>query len=124
MIPKAYRPNARQREHRVLVRHRAKCQQRVTHLKCRIRHVAAAYNADHRGLFQADNLEQLQQRPELSAADRFVLAEQVRDYEQALERLKAAKAELKRFGQQGSAAEQTQRALLRSAPGVGEVVSE
>src|ERR1043165_1708247 len=40
MIPQAYRPSARQREHRILVRHRAKCQQRVTHLKCRIRHVA------------------------------------------------------------------------------------
>lgn len=124
MIPKAFRPSARQREHRILVRHRAKCQQRVTHLKCRIRHVAASYNADQRGLFQADHLEQLQKRPELSEADRFVLSEQVRDYEQALERLQAAKAELKRFGQKGSAAEQAQREILRSAPGVGEVVSE
>jgi transposase len=124
IIPRAYRAPARQREQRKLVRHRAKCQQRVSHLKCRIRHVAASYNADHRGLFQADQLEQLQQRPDLSAADRFVLAEQVRDYEQALARLKAARAELKRFAQQGSAAEQRQRAILRSAPGVGEVVSE
>jgi transposase len=124
MIPKSYRPTARQREHRKLVRHRAKCQQRVSHLKCRIRHVAASYNADHRGLFQEDHLEQLQQRPDLSAADRFVLREQVREYEQGLERLKAARAELKLFAKQGSAAEQRQREILRSAPGVGEVVSE
>jgi transposase len=123
MIPQAYRPNLRQREHRILVRHRAKCQQRVTHLKCRIRHVAASYNADHRQLFQADHLEQLQQRPELSEADRFVLAEQVREYEQALKRVQTAKAELKRFAQKGSDAEKGQREILRSAPGVGEVVS-
>lgn len=124
MIPRAFRPTARQREHRKLVRHRTKCQQRVSHLKCRIRHVAASYNADHRGLFQEDHLQDLQQRPELSGADRFVLREQVREYEQSMQRLKAARAELKRFGEQGSAAEQTQRAILRSAPGIGEVVSE
>lgn len=124
MIPQAYRPSVRQREHRILVRHRAKCQQRVTHLKCRIRHVAASYNLDHRQLFQADHLKQLQERPELSGADRFVLSEQAREYEQALERVRAAKAELKRFAAQGSDAEKAQREILRSVPGVGEVVSE
>lgn len=124
MIPQAYRPNVRQREHRKLVRHRSKCQQRVSHMKCRIRQVAASYNADHRALFQADHLEQLQQRPELSAADRFVLGEEIHDYKEALARLQAARAELKRFGSQGSAAEQAQREILRSAPGVGAVVSE
>jgi transposase len=60
MIPQAYRPSPRQREHRKLVRHRNKCQQRISHLKCRIRQIAASYNADHRALFQADHLEALQ----------------------------------------------------------------
>jgi transposase len=124
LIPKAYRPNARQREHRKLVRHRAKCQQRISRLKCQIRQVAASYNADARALFQEDQLERLQQRPDLTAADRFLLSEYVGDYEQALQRLKAAKAELKRFGAGGSVVEQAQREILRSAPGVGEVVSE
>src|SRR5437588_1227746 len=124
MIPKAYRPNARQREHRTLVRHRAKCQQRLSRLKCKLRHVAATYNADHRQLFQGDHLEHLRQRPDLSAADRFIVSEYLLDYAQALARLQAAKAELKRFGAQGSALEQAQRELLRSVPGVGEVVSE
>src|SRR5262249_19670934 len=75
-------------------------------------------------LFQGGHLEDLQQRADLSAADRFVLGEQVRDYEHALKQLKSARAELKRFAQQDSAAEQMQREILRSAPGVGEVVSE
>jgi len=124
MIPRAYRPNARQREHRKLVRHRAKGQQRVSRLKCQIRHMAASYNADHRQLFQTDHLDALQKRTDLTEADRFILSEQVGEYEQALARLKAAKKQLQRFGEQGSAAEQAQREILRSAPGVGEVVSE
>jgi transposase len=124
MIPKAYRPNARQREHRKLVRHRAQCQQRVSRLKCQIRHLAATYNADHRQLFQAEHLEELQQRADLTEADRFILPQRLLDYEQALERVQAAKAELKRFAGKGKKAEQKQRQILRSAPGVGEVVSE
>jgi transposase len=124
LIPQAYRPNARQRAHRTLVRHRTKCQQRVSRLKCKLRQVAALYNADHRQLFQADYLQQLRQRPELTEADRFLVSEYLLDYEQALTRWRAAKAELQRFAAQGSAGEQAQRAILRSAPGVGEVVSE
>jgi len=124
MIPQAYRPNARQREHRKLVRHRAKCQQRLSRLKCQLRQLAATYNADHRQLFQADHLEELRQRPDLTEVDRFLVPEYLRDYEQALARLMSARAELKRFAGEGSAAEQAQRALLRSVPGVGEVVSE
>jgi transposase len=124
MIPRAYRPNQRQREHRKLVRHRAKCQQRVSRLKCRIRYVAASYNADHRQLFQADHLETLQQRTDLTEADRFILSEHVCEYEHALARLKAAKKTLQRFGEQGSAAEQAHREILRSAPGIGVGVSE
>jgi transposase len=124
MIPRAYRPAARQREHRKLVRHRAQCQQRVSRLKCQIRYLAASYNADRRDLFQANHLEELAQRAELTEADRFVLEQRRQDYDQARARLEAAKKELKRFASNGPEAEQQQRARLRSAPGVGEVVSE
>jgi transposase len=124
MIPKAYRPNARQREHRKLVRYRAQCQQRVSRLKCQIRYLAATYNADHRQLFQAERLAQFRERSDLTEGDRFILTERLLDYEQALERLHSAKVELRSFTKKGSAAEQEQREILRSAPGVGVVVSE
>jgi transposase len=124
MIPKAYRPTARGREHRVLVRHRVECRQRISRLKCQIRYLAATYNADHRDLFQADQLEELRQRPDLTGADRFVLEQHLKNYQDALERLSAAKAELKQFAKKGSAAEQKEREILLSAPGVGEVVCE
>jgi transposase len=124
MVPPAFRPGVRQREHRKLVRHRQKCQQRLSRLKCRIRHVAASYNADHTGLFKTDHLEELRGRADLSEADRFILGELMQEYEEAWKHLKAARLELKRFAEKGSAAEQAQREILRSAPGVGEVVSE
>src|SRR5205807_3295228 len=107
-----------------LVRHRAHCQQRVSRLKCQIRHLAATYNADHRQLFQPEHLEELRQRADLTEADRFILPQRLLDYAQARERVQAAKAALQQFAAQGSKAEQKQRAILRSAPGVGEVVSE
>src|SRR5580658_2896125 len=68
MVPKAYRPTARQREHRVLVRHRVQCRQRVSRLKCQIRHLAASYNADRPDLFDPDRLEELRQRKDLTGA--------------------------------------------------------
>jgi transposase len=124
MIPKAYAPTIRQREHRQLVRYRTECRQRVSRIKCQIRHLAASYNADHRQLFQADKLAELQARKDLSKTDRFLLKERLSAYDQALERVKRAKEELRKFAKQGNQAEQEQRKILRSAPGVGEVVSE
>jgi transposase len=124
MIPQSYRATPRQREHRVLVRHRARCRQRVSRLKCQIRHLAATYNADRRDLFSAAHLEELQQRPELTEADRFVLGQYVLDYRQALARHAAATRALKEFAKAGSAAESAQREVLLSVPGVGPVVSE
>jgi transposase len=124
LIPKAYRPNVRQREHRQLVRYRTQCQQRISRLKCQIRYLAATYNADHRQLFQPEQLQEFQQRKDLREVDRFILAQRLLDYEQGLKRLQTAKKELKRFAQKGAPAEQKQREILRTAPGVGEVVSE
>jgi transposase len=72
----------------------------------------------------AGHLEQLQQREELSEADRFIVSAYIGEYERALQQLKAANRELKRFGEGGSETEQAQREILRSAPGVGEVISE
>jgi transposase len=60
----------------------------------------------------------------LTEADRFVLNQRLNDYDFAHERLAAAKAEVKAFAQKGSEAEQKQREIVLSAPGIGEVVSE
>lgn len=124
LIKTAYRPTARQREHRTLVRHRAKCRQRVSRLKCRLRHVAASYNADRPDLFEADQLEAFGSRKDLTGADRFVWSELRSEYEEAVSRHDSAAKELKRFAAAGPASEQKQREIVQSAPGVGVVVTE
>jgi transposase len=124
MVPEAYRPTARKREHRVLVRYRVQCRQRLSRLKCQIRHLAASYNADRPDLFAADRLEELRQRQDLTDADRFVLEQRLKSFDEALKRLSEAKAELKSFASQGPKSEQKEREIVQSAPGVGEAVCE
>ena len=55
MIPQAYRPTPRQREHRVLVRHRCFLQRRITSIRTKIRRILSDYNADRRDLFTAED---------------------------------------------------------------------
>lgn len=123
LIPPAYRPTARQREHRVLVRHRTQVMQQCSRIKCQIRRVLSNYNADRRDVFTAAAEEYLKEL-KLSAADRFVLEQLLEDLAHKKKHLAAAKQALRHFAAQGPAKDQEIRAVLRSAPGVGEVVSE
>lgn len=123
LIPPAYRPTPREREHRVLVRHRVAQRRRVSQLKVKVRRVLANYNADRRDLFTAAGAEYLKQVA-VSPADRFVLDQFLESLKHAERQLKEAQARLRQFAKEGPAREQEARELLRSAPGVGEVVSE
>src|SRR5215469_7731069 len=53
MIPQAYQPTPRQREHRTLVRHRQFLQSRITSVRSKIHHILSNYNADRKDLFSA-----------------------------------------------------------------------
>src|SRR3954470_2302511 len=53
MIPRAYMPTPRQRQHRALVRHRQYLRGRITSVRCKIRHILADDNADRRDLFSS-----------------------------------------------------------------------
>jgi transposase len=123
MIPQAYRPTARQREHRVLVRHRTQVSQQCSRIKCQIRRVLSNYNADRRDVFTAAGAEYLQSL-KLSNADRFVLNQYLADLAYKKKNLEAAKKELRNFAATGPAKDREIRAVLRSTPGVGEVVSD
>ena len=74
MIPQAYRPTPRQREHRALVRHRQFLQKERTQLRIKVRRVVSDYNADRRDLFSRRGLEALAAVP-LSDSDRFIVAQ-------------------------------------------------
>jgi transposase len=123
MIPQAYRPTPRQREHRVLMRHRCYLQRRITSIRNKVRWIASAYNADRRDLFTEEGLVHLQQI-ELSAAERFSVEQLLSEWRFHQQRLRELHKELKRFTEQASAAEAEARALLQSIPGVGPVTTE
>src|SRR5207237_7008434 len=56
MIPQAYRPTPRQRQHRVLVRQRCYVQRRITSVKNKLRRILSDYNADRKDLFSSEGL--------------------------------------------------------------------
>lgn len=63
MIPEAYRPTPRQREHRSLVRYRYYLQKRVVSVRNKIRRLLADYNADAKDLFTVRGLVRLTELP-------------------------------------------------------------
>jgi transposase len=120
MIPQAYRPTPRIRQHRVLVRHRCWLQRRITSLKCKVRNVLGHYNADIAELFTRQG-EQHLATVSLSPADRFTvraLQEQLGLFQR---QLREADRQLTEFAESGPLAEREARALLGSIPQIGPV---
>ena len=120
MIPEAFRPSDRQRQHRTLVRHRQYLKQSATALKNKMRRIAADYNADRKDLFTADGWKSLGGvgvRP----ADRFVLDLLRAEWAYLEGQLKDLTARLKAFAADAPAKEAEARAKLGTIPGVGPV---
>lgn len=120
MIPEAYRPTPRQRQHRVLVRQRYFLRKRITGLKNKIRHIVSNYNADRADLFEDEGQAYLAELA-LIAADRFVLKQLLASWRYHQEQLAAVDQELKVFAKKAPQREQEARAVLESIPGVGAV---
>jgi transposase len=128
MIPQAYRPTPRQRQHRVLVRQRCFIRRGITAVKNKIRRILSDYNADRKDLFTAEGQVYLSQM-KVSPADRFVLDQLCEHWEQRAKQMREVDKELRRFAAKAPAAEAEARAVLASMPQVGEatidiVVSE
>jgi transposase len=120
MIPEAYRPTPRVRQHRVLVRHRQAVQSQITSVKCKLRHKAGFYNADIAKLFTARGLEHLA-KIAMSDADRFE-CQALQDQLLFLRKqLRAAEKELASFALTAPVAERESRAVLATMPSVATV---
>jgi len=118
MIPAAYRPTPRQREHRVLVRQRVHVQRRVASVKNKIRRILSNYNADQEDLFTREGFEYLAEI-EVSAADRFALDQLTEQYFLFQKHLVAGDKMLRKFAATAPIAEAEARAVLNTIPGVG-----
>jgi transposase len=120
MIPEAYRPTPRQREHRALVRHRRFVQCQLTQLKNKIRAIASNYNADRKNLFTAAGQAHLAAVP-LSESDRFVVRELWDQLTYLGLQLLAVTRQLKRFAAKAPVREAEARVVLHTIPHVGVV---
>ena len=121
MIPEAYRPTPRQREHRTLVRHRQYLKQCVTALKNKMRLIASNYNADRRDLFTRPGWEEAWRVTELSKSDRFVVDQLHAEWQHLEGQLLELGKRLKEFAADAPTREAEARAKLATIPGVGPV---
>jgi transposase len=120
MIPEAYRPSPRVQQHRVLVRHRRQIQQRITRVKCKLRHKLAYYNADLLELFTEAGERHIQQVA-MSTADRFEVEALQEQLELLRQQLQRADQRLQEFAKDAPLAEREARAILATMPLTGPV---
>lgn len=118
MIPEAWRPTPRVRQHRSLVRRRCKLQNRITSIKNTMRALLTRYNADRKDLFTA--VGQLASgETQMLAEERWLMDDLWEDLQAASQRLKKLDDRLKKFGTAAPIAEREARTVLESMPGVG-----
>ena len=124
MIPQAYRPTPRQREHRILVRHRQYLKQGVTAIKNKIRRILGDYNADRKDLFTAEGWPKALTGVKLSDSDQFVLDQLHADWKFLEGQIDELTKRLKEFAKKAPAREAKARAKLATIKGVGAVTIE
>ena len=124
MIPEAYMPTPRQRQHRALVRHRQYIRGRMTSVRCKIRRILGDYNVDRKDLFSAQCGKAYLKQVPLSNADRFVIKQLWSEYEEHEARLLAVAKEIKKFAAKAPKREAEARQIIKTAPGVGFVTAE
>ncbi len=124
MIPRAYQPTPRQREHRTLVRHRQFLQSRITSVRSKIHHILSNYNADRKDLFSAQCGPAHFKEVPLSDADRFVIKQLWVEWQEHIAQREALTKKIKAFVAKAPQREKEDRALLMTAPGVGFVTAE
>jgi transposase len=120
LIPEAYRPTAREREHRVLVRHRHYLQKRITGVKNKVRHLLAVHNADLKNPFSRAGQAQLAEL-KLPAADRFAIEQLLDEFAHHRRQLRQMDQRLAEFAESAPLAEREAREILESVPNVGPV---
>lgn len=123
MIPEAWRPTPRVREHRTLIRRRCKIQSRITSIKNTIRGLLTRYNADQTNLFTRFGRASAK-KLKLLETERFVLDDLWEELEEAQRRLAKIETRLIQFAASASVKEQEARAVLATLIGAGPVTIE
>ena len=125
IIPEAYRPTLRQRQHRALVRQRCFVKKNLTRVRNKIRRLVSDYNADRRDLFTKAGLLYLAGvQKKFADADRFVLGQLLAEWQYHRQQFQEVQRRLKFFAGKAPAKEKEIRAVLGSMPSVGPTTIE
>ncbi len=120
MIPESYRPTARERAYRRLVRQRIHLKKRIKGARSRIRAILADYNADRSSLFTTAGLKYLA-KVKVSQQDRFVIEQLLTEWRFFTEQVRIIDDRLREFAKSAPPLETEARELLQTIPGVGTV---
>jgi transposase len=120
MLPAAWMPTGRVRQHRSLVRYRHRIQRQITSLKNRSRGLLARYNEDRAGLFTKAGWRIAMSLPLLDT-EKWILARLGAELHYHHKRLKEADEALAEFAKTAPAIERELREILATMPGVGVV---
>lgn len=123
MIPEAWRPTERVRQHRSLVRRRRKLSSRVTSLRNTIRGILTRYNEDPKNLFTKLG-RGLYKKLKLLEEEHWILTDLFDDLEEAEKRMVKVEKRLLQFSERAPQAEQEARAVLATFPQMGPVTTE
>jgi transposase len=118
MIPAAWMPTPRVRQHRSLVRYRVNISRRITSLKNRCRGMLARYNQDRSNLFSREGWVRAMSLP-LLESEKLIIAEMGAEIRSQQKRLRKADALLSDFAALAGELEKHYREILHSLPGVG-----
>ena len=125
MIPEAWRPTPRVRQHRVLIRRRCKVQNRITSVKNSIRGILTRYNKDRSDLFTIAGRESFEQLSDtLLGEDWWVARDLFTELKEQTQRLRGLEQRLHEFAEKAPIREQEARAVLETMPGMGLVTTE
>lgn len=123
MLPEAWRPTPRVRQHRSLARRRCKLQSRITSIKNTIHGVLTRYNADRSDLFTKAGKKALAKLDFLEE-ERWLMEDLWEDLDATTNRLAKVEERLVRFSQKAPMVEREAREVLGTMPGVGVVTIE
>lgn len=123
MIPEAWRPTPRVRQHRGLVRRRYKVQSRITSTKNAMRGLLTRYNADQKRLFTKAGHNYIR-TVDVLPEDRWLLADLWEEYLEQRTRLKKIDERLVEFSATAPLREREARQVLATLPGAGKVTVE
>ncbi len=123
MIPEAWFPTPRVRQHRALVRRRQKIQSRITSVKNTIRAILTRYNSDRQDIFTRHGRE-VSNAFDLLPEDRWVMEDLWDELREHGVRLKKVNQRLREFASNAPTLEAEARAVLATMPGVGPVTIE